>query len=61
MGGELVMPLAVWYWVFYVIGFLFYGYDGWLNRGRVPYNAVPLVLFFLIGLAVFGSPVQGTR
>jgi hypothetical protein len=57
------MSLAVWFWVIFVISILFSLWAGYVpnqpwfrNWGG---NLVVFVLIFILGLAVFGSPVNG--
>lgn len=58
------MSLAIWYWLFYVIGLLFSGFVtyrgdpagrpwGWGN------SLLLAILLFIIGMKLFGSPVSG--
>lgn len=59
------MTLAFWYWLLWVGGLLFSGW-GWIGvepGGRrfwlVGGGLLVWVLFLLIGLKLFGSPIRG--
>lgn len=54
------MSLAIWFWIFYVLGLCGGFYFAYAPTNRWWFGAplVNAVLFFLLGLAVFGSPVK---
>lgn len=60
---EALMPLQIWFWVFYVVAFLFYNwvtYDS--ARPWFRWGGGGLLIFILIGILgykVFGSAVTG--
>jgi hypothetical protein len=60
------MSLAIWFWIFYVLGILVGGYVGYdvpagTQRSRFWFGGtlVYAILFALLGLRAFGSPVSG--
>jgi len=56
------MSLAIWFWLFWAIGLLFGGYVGYQGRAANQFwfggPLIYTILFFLLGFAVFGSPVH---
>lgn len=53
------MKYAEWFWIIFVVATIFGGFWGWSNRRYVGIGIVAWILFLLIGLFVFGSPVKG--
>jgi hypothetical protein len=57
------MQLAMWFWLFYAILVLWSGWWCWrLDPAQRPWLGQPvllLVLMFILGWKVFGSPVGG--
>ena len=55
------MTLSTWFWVIYVITLLFGGYFGYNSGQKYWWNGwvVNAILFFIVGLEVFGSPIKG--
>lgn len=52
------MSIAIWFWIIFVLGVLFAGYNGYRDRASIPNSVWVIVLLFLIGLQVFGSPIK---
>jgi hypothetical protein len=57
------MSLAIWYWLFVVFWGIFGGWFGYQGRAANQFwfggIGLELILFILLGLRVFGSPVAG--
>jgi hypothetical protein len=55
------MSLSVWFWVVYAVAVLFGFYSNYDTTKRFWFGGtlVNAVLFFILGLAAFGSPVKG--
>jgi hypothetical protein len=60
---EIVMTLAVFFWVIYLVALIFGGWGYWRAEPdtRVPFGSwfVLFILIGVLGLKVFGSPIQG--
>lgn len=58
-----MLTLAFWFWLFYVLGIVGWLWLGWPQRTTRPlWFGEPLIsaiLFFIIGLRVFGPPING--
>lgn len=52
------MTAAVWFWIIYVVGVLFYGYLGFRNRETWYTPVFIMVLIFILGWGQFGSPLK---
>lgn len=57
------MTLVFWFWLFFVLwvlGGAYYTYKSAPNAGFVAYgpNILLLVMLFIIGLKLFGSPIR---
>lgn len=55
------MSIGLLFWVLYIVGFIFYGWRGYVDRDRywIAGGLFWWVLIFLLGWKVFGFPVQG--
>lgn len=52
------MTLAAWWWILYVVALVAYvAYNARGGRWNV-WHVVAFVLAFIVGLAVFGSPIR---
>jgi hypothetical protein len=55
------MTLAIWYWIFFILGIVLGGFIAYTPGNRWWFGAplIYTILFFILGLAVFGSPIRG--
>jgi hypothetical protein len=55
------MTLAFWYWLFMVLWLIFGAWMAMPPRSDVGWRwgLIPFILFVIIGLKLFGSPIQG--
>lgn len=56
------MSIGFLFWIIWIFALLFGGFYGWRSNGGPGWfggGLVVWVLFFLLGLATFGSPIKG--
>ena len=53
------MPVGLIFWILYLVGIVFFGYDGFQDRTRISSGGIFWwVLILLLGVGVFGNPIK---